>query len=568
MESEATTKGPVEGEATLQVSLEMGVALAESGRYEEALDTFNQITEANPEDAEAWYNKGVALYRLGRARRALDSYDQATEVNPLHAKAWYNKGVILNGLGRQKKALIAFDKAAEVNPQYGQAYNNKGVILDELGMCEEALAAFDRAIDTNSEYAKAWNNKGSTLYRLGRHTEALTAFNRATRVNPMDAQAWNSKSVALTQLGRHSEALDACNKATKTDPQYAEAWYNKGGVLYRLGRYSEALAAFDKATEIDQQFARAWGNKSSTLTRLGQHQEALSAANTSIEIDSQDASAYSNLAGVLINLGSPDQAISHVNQAIALDGNLTPALLLRGMIEIERKEYAKASQSFAEAIPADLGNPLPLLWNAYARYLTAESSYQPDNRAYQQELTDILRQLERAEELLKKDETRLRTYTLYALGCLHFKLKDMVEAVRVLKKCISQRTGASIKSSARELLGNIWSYAIKPSLWRWWLGSPLHSGLKKTVFSVTAFLVPALLVGYIYLTAYFPTLRVELPLIAAVIILLVILALPLIERIRAKDFEVELPPPPPMEPVLSPAMMEMKSKDLESNSQQ
>jgi len=47
------------------------------GRYHDALNSFAQATDINPEFTEAWFNKGMALMNLQKylgAIRAFDSY--------------------------------------------------------------------------------------------------------------------------------------------------------------------------------------------------------------------------------------------------------------------------------------------------------------------------------------------------------------------------------------------------------------------------------------------------------------------------------------------------------------
>ena len=450
------------------------------------------------------------------------------------------------------------------NKMTAKEWVKKGITLGKLGKYEEALDAFNKAIEINPQYDLAWYNKGVTLGELGRQEEALDAYNKAIEIDPQDASAWYNKGVILGELGRQEEALDAYNKAIEIDPQYARAWYNKGVALGELGRHEEALDAFNKAIEIDPQYARAWYNKGVALGILGRYEEVLDAFNKAIEIDPQDARAFTNLAEAYFNLGDPEQASSKVNQAIKLNSKLTSALLLRGKIEIEQKKCHKAVQSFAQAVVSDLGKPLPLLWHAYARYLELECSYHPESKVYQEEIAGIIRQLEKANELFKKGNRELRVYILYFLGCFYYKTRDISEAVRTLKKCVGLKSEAPIESLARELLDNIWSYAIRPPLWRWWLYSPLHRRLRRAIFSIISLLILALLVAYPFISAHFWTVPIELPLYTAIIILLIILVLPTTERIKARDLEVELRPPPDIGPVLPPSMMEMKLKELES----
>ena len=66
-----------------------------------------QMTNGGQEglSAEEWFYKGVALADLGKYDEALLAYDQAISINLQHADAWYNKGVALGNLGKYDEAL-------------------------------------------------------------------------------------------------------------------------------------------------------------------------------------------------------------------------------------------------------------------------------------------------------------------------------------------------------------------------------------------------------------------------------------------------------------------------------
>ena len=66
-----------------------------------------------------------------------------------------------------------------------------------------------------------------------------------------------------------------------------------------------------------------------------------------------------------------------------------------------------------------------------------------------------------------------------------------------------------------------------------------------------------------FVPKWFPTLQIDWAVyVGLVLILLTVLALPGIERLGARDFEIEPHPPTPTEPFLSPSMMEIRVREL------
>ena len=98
-------------------------------------------------NAWEWNNKGVALSRLGRYQEAIQCYDEALEIDPRHVNAWANKGAALSRLGRHAEALQCYDKALEIDPRNVNAWGNKGLNLNSVGRYQEAIVCYDKALE-------------------------------------------------------------------------------------------------------------------------------------------------------------------------------------------------------------------------------------------------------------------------------------------------------------------------------------------------------------------------------------------------------------------------------------
>ena len=213
----------------------------------------------------------------------------------------------------------------------------------------------------------------------------------------------------------------------------------------------------------------------------------------------------------------------------------------------------------------DIDNPIHFLWYIYANYLKAKYSSNSKDRKYQEEDNTIIRNLEKMNETLSKNQKQgkeIRAYVLYFLGHFYLKGNDIFTAKEKLEECIKLKS--SIKTPARELLNNIWNYRIRPPWWRWWLSSPLHRWLKRIGFFFLLLIISALLLLHPFISGWFPSLQINWSLyVFLIVFLIIILASPSIEHIRARDIEVELRSPPPYESVLSPVVMEEIMKEIE-----
>ena len=70
--------------------------------------------ELDPKYVNAWINKGTAFFKLGRYEEAIEAFNQVLKIDPRHADAWNRKGVVLKKIGNKVEATDAFAKAKEL----------------------------------------------------------------------------------------------------------------------------------------------------------------------------------------------------------------------------------------------------------------------------------------------------------------------------------------------------------------------------------------------------------------------------------------------------------------------
>jgi len=68
---------PAFGQASQINCYNEGIALAEQGKYDEAIEYFDSAIKINPQDAKVWYNKGLVLFLQGKYAEAIDAYNNA-----------------------------------------------------------------------------------------------------------------------------------------------------------------------------------------------------------------------------------------------------------------------------------------------------------------------------------------------------------------------------------------------------------------------------------------------------------------------------------------------------------
>ena len=89
-----------------------GAALAELGRYQDALAELERAVEVDPDLALVWHELGYVAYKLGDKNRALLALDRAFALEP-HTDTLKLRGQVLRDAGRYQAAEVAFEGAAQ-----------------------------------------------------------------------------------------------------------------------------------------------------------------------------------------------------------------------------------------------------------------------------------------------------------------------------------------------------------------------------------------------------------------------------------------------------------------------
>jgi CHAT domain-containing protein/Flp pilus assembly protein TadD len=211
------------------------------------------LNSANSTSVIDYINLGRALGNQGKHEEAIAAYEIALELNPTLGTTYNNLGNSLRSLERLEEAAEAYRRAIELTPTLVVAYNNLGFVLTQLGRPEEAREVYDRvnAIDPrlialrepDNASAEDYNTLGRVLRSQNRREEAIAAYTRAIELNDQLAAAYNNRGVAYAELEQIDAAIEDYRVATFLDPTPTQ-YVNLGNALRARGRLDEAIAAY------------------------------------------------------------------------------------------------------------------------------------------------------------------------------------------------------------------------------------------------------------------------------------------------------------------------------------
>jgi tetratricopeptide (TPR) repeat protein len=320
--------------------LQQGLKAHREGRLQDALRSYRQLLDIDPEHLDALRLSGLATMHSGDPAAALTLFDRAMRVDARNAALLNDRGVALQLLGRLEEAVASHGQAAEIKPDFAEACFNRGNALAMMERHQEALASYEAAIRIRPGYAEAIGNRCTVLQRLGRLEEALAGYAEAIRLKPDYADAHSNRGVTLRTLDRLEEALASYEEAIRVRPGHADAIFNRGNAFLDLRRYDEAIASFDEAIRLKPGNAAAFYNRGNALHSLHRCEEAIASFGEAIRVKPDYAEAFNNRGVTLQELRRFDEASVDFAQAIRLKPGYEDPFANRGRMRLSLRQFA------------------------------------------------------------------------------------------------------------------------------------------------------------------------------------------------------------------------------------
>lgn len=284
--------------AVATLALCVAVTAAQIPHWRNSLTLFSHAVAVTRDNHVAHSNLGIALAERGRHDEAMEHYARAVAIAPGYAKAHLNLGRAFARAGRASESEAEYAEAVRLDPGSATAAYNLGLARAERGALDEAIAEYRRALAIDPRYAKAANNLGWALAAKGDAPAAVAAYERALAIDPTLVAAHNNLAVTLADLGRLDEAIAHATTAATLAPTEPRAHANRGALLAQAGRRTEAISAFREALRLDPKLVEVRLDLAATLTATGERQAAIAEYRAILRDRPDDPTAAAALAGL------------------------------------------------------------------------------------------------------------------------------------------------------------------------------------------------------------------------------------------------------------------------------
>lgn len=206
------------------------------------------IVNKAPKKARGHNNLGVALSEAGRYEEALPCFVKAIMIDKQYSDPYSNAAVVYSVKGDDDRAIQCLKEAVRLNPEYAEAQNNLGSLLIKKGDLVAAELCLKNAVLIRPYYGKAWFNLGRLYLEQKENDKAWQHFVKATQGDLDTPNAYDILGQIGLQIGKYEQASVAFEEALKRSKgmYFPQTKFNLANAFFLTNRLSEARQIFEE----------------------------------------------------------------------------------------------------------------------------------------------------------------------------------------------------------------------------------------------------------------------------------------------------------------------------------
>ncbi len=212
------------GNLVFDARLNAALALAQSGRIDEALKRLERLADRYPQRRlQIYLIRAELLTRAQKYQAAFETLSEALADFPADPDLLYARALVAEQMGNPHQAIVDLRAALEKRPDDPHVLNALGYTLLEYGgSLEEARELLEKAIRLKPDDAAVLDSYGWLQFKLGNLSEALTYLQRAYAKSPDLEIAYHLGEVhwAMQQYDKAREIWRRGFEEGKGDPRW------------------------------------------------------------------------------------------------------------------------------------------------------------------------------------------------------------------------------------------------------------------------------------------------------------------------------------------------------------
>lgn len=309
-----------------------------------------------------------------------------TEEQQKEIKGFVNYINELSDAGQYSMACAMAYELTRRYPNEPIGYLLLGLARMDSGYYEPAIRAFDDCINVDSNYAEAYIYRGVTKLQMGKYKEAEKDYNIVINMNISNDDkvlAYANRAATRYAAGNYKGAIKDYNNIIEIAPMLNtidSVYYNRGKCYFELKNFENAEADYKKAIELNSKAkyltyemqkekdikdarvresgltmeqmreVNSFGDEVEKTIMKKKYKQALTLAEKFIEKYPNQPDAIFTLAKAYEHIGNSEKAIEYYTKCYETDNTYYAAILNRGTVKYDNKDYKGAIKDFTLAI--------------------------------------------------------------------------------------------------------------------------------------------------------------------------------------------------------------------------
>lgn len=228
--------------------------LMKTGRMKEVMPLIargvevDPATNPQPVGVRVQIRLGDLLSETGEDDQALATYSEIIDANPDVSHAWVSRGWLYGKRQEWEKSEADFTKAIELQPEHWEGWSGRAFSHFHRQQWEPAIADFSKAIDFGRDVHTNPFHRGRAYIELAQWENAVEDFNRAIDLAPKDSWSYYCRAQAYAQSNRPELAIADLRQAIAKGFNDSHQWKydSKLEPLRSSGEFQKLMAGLEE----------------------------------------------------------------------------------------------------------------------------------------------------------------------------------------------------------------------------------------------------------------------------------------------------------------------------------
>lgn len=229
---------------------QQGMAQAEAGAWQPALQLFDQALQHCPDWSDAYYQRGRMHFKLNQFEAAIADYTRALLADPTSFNAIYARAFAQLSTGNLEVAVADLKDAIRLQPGASTAYHLLGTIRQKQGQIDKAIASYKKAgeLYLDQQDIESCRRCLDLIRRL--QSSAPTSANLPTLPSPVTPEEFLQQAVAKAKSQGPASAIEDLNWAIQIDPQDVRAYVCRAQLRTAIDDLWGAISDYRQAARL------------------------------------------------------------------------------------------------------------------------------------------------------------------------------------------------------------------------------------------------------------------------------------------------------------------------------